>query len=132
MSYPGLPIMKQLLVLAAFIMLVGLAKGEDKTRYFTDGNKLLQICKVDYSTAIAQVEFHDIGNCAGYVAASVDALSMLMKLDGQECIFKTDLHVALGQYVDVVKLYLINHPTNRHFPAIELIMTALHEAFPCK
>jgi hypothetical protein len=41
-------------------------------------------------------------------------------------------NTALGQTVDVVEIFLRNAPQKRHMSADSLVMSALHEAFPCK
>lgn len=40
--------------------------------------------------------------------------------------------VTQGQIVDVVSMYLSNHPEKRHRPALSLFSEALEEAFPCE
>ena len=39
--------------------------------------------------------------------------------------------VGAEQLVNVVKLYLSQHPAKRHFGAFEVIFLALSSAFPC-
>jgi hypothetical protein len=40
--------------------------------------------------------------------------------------------VGNGQMIDVVKLYLRDHPENRQYSAPTLIMLAFKEKFPCQ
>ena len=44
----------------------------------------------------------------------------------------TDEKIQNGQMIDIVKLYLRDHPETRQYSAPTLIMLAFKEKFPCK
>jgi hypothetical protein len=67
------------------------------------------------------------GYCGGYVAGMAD--SMTAKRPHPAACFPH--RVAAEQLVNVVKLYLSQHPEKSHFGAFEGIFLALQSAFPC-
>lgn len=86
--------------------------------YF-DGNKLNWWCSnPDGSPPQAE--------CYGYVAGVSDANS---GFTGRAYCMSAE--VKLTQLVDSVKLYLRDHPEERHLLASDLITSALSEKFPC-
>jgi Rap1a immunity proteins len=88
---------------------------------FDDGNALFERCKT-YTSDRATEPFND-GVCAGYIVGATDALdrgSLLCLPD-----------VTKGQIIDVVILWLRDHPEKRHLGASSLIGAALKEKFPC-
>jgi hypothetical protein len=81
-----------------------------------DGNQLSRDCN-------GQNAFSD-GACAGYIIGAKDALET-------RGVFCLPPGIEQGQAIDVVKLYLHDHPEKRHLPADELVEIALKEKFPC-
>ena len=70
-----------------------------------------------------------VGACNGYSLAVADTLYNGDSVGGHRaCIPKT---VASKQVFDIAKVYLENHPEDRHFAAERLIAQALSEAWPC-
>ena len=47
------------------------------------------------------------------------------------CVPQGETDVKSGQLVEVVKLYLRDHPEKRHLPAADLVTAAIKEKFPC-
>ena len=90
-----------------------------------DGNKLLEQCEYfGANLPTLPVDASKGGYCIGYTIGVHDALvgtNHFCMPDG----------VTGGQLGDVVKLYLRNHPEDRHRPADELVAAALKEKFPC-
>jgi hypothetical protein len=86
--------------------------------YF-DGNKLNWCCS---SPAGSPPE----AECYGYVAGVADTNSGFS--GGAYCM---STEVKLTQLVDSVKLYLRDHPEERHLLASDLVTSALSEKFPC-
>jgi hypothetical protein len=64
------------------------------------------------------------GMCLGYILGAADALQSAHKI----CIPKG---VEAAQVLDVVKLYIRQHPEVRHYSASHLVVTALNEKFSC-
>jgi Rap1a immunity proteins len=68
--------------------------------------------------------------CGMYVLGTVDTVRVLHD-SKQITYYCIPDNVTNGQLVDVVKLYLRNHPENRQYAGPTLIMMALKEKFPC-
>jgi len=62
-----------------------------------------------------------MGFCYGYVAGVVDMLYTVCLPDG----------MTRQQVIDVLTLWLRDHPEKRHLPASSLVAGALKEKFPC-
>ncbi len=91
--------------------------------YFT-GNALHKFCR-------AETASYDGAVCTGYVAGMADAIvANSNELIGQRSCKPNG--VALGQVVDIVKLWLEKRPQYRHLSSPGIIAWALSEAFPCK
>lgn len=103
------------------------------------GNELLSICSSTDDQA-------QNGFCLGYVTGVIEGMKwgvatpLLMsgkaaaEADRSGSIllgFCNPEDATLGQYQDVVILYLRNHPSERHNSARILTQLALREAFPC-
>ena len=67
------------------------------------------------------------GYCGGYIAGAAD----LMSAETPHPTACFPHGVGAEQLVNVVKLYLSQHPAKRHFGAFEVIFLALFSAFPC-
>ncbi len=88
------------------------------TAAFMTGNQLWDACnKPDASS----------GYCGGYIAGAADSMSA--ETPRPAACFPHE--VGVEQLVNVVKLYLSQHPVKRHFGAFEVIFLALSSAFPC-
>lgn len=85
---------------------------------FYTGNLLLSHCNEPGSLRLL---------CFGYVAAIADMIGD--DDDRRACVPKG---AALGQVSDVVIRYLRDHPEIRHYPAPDLVVTALAKAFLCQ
>jgi Rap1a immunity proteins len=90
-----------------------------------DGNKLQEMCQ-DFSPH-GHSDVDDVfktGGCVGYVMGVASAL------EGQSfCLSKTS--VQTSQLIDVMKLWLDQHPELRQYSASTLIVKAFSEKFPC-
>jgi hypothetical protein len=107
-----------LVAVALSCLLVG---GADAASYF-DGDKLFDECQVPFDPRGAGLE--SVGLCEGYVLGVVDTLAERDPI----CLSEG---VRASQVVDVVKLWLRDHPEKRHLAASDLVTTALKEKFPC-
>ena len=96
---------------------------------YKEGNDLHRHCSQtasDFNTGI----------CLGYITGAVDVLSDA-KLAG---VYKNGFDIGcwsvteieLGQLIDIVKKYLVDHPEERHNVGTLIVLNALREAFPCK
>ena len=85
---------------------------------YRDGNELLSDCEGQARGA----EDSQWGICLGYILGAYDAL------ESTTCV--PDV-VKASQLRDVVKIYLRNHPEERHHQASSLVVAALKQAFPC-
>jgi hypothetical protein len=86
-----------------------------------DGNMLFDVCQ--NGKPVPALEAFKMGMCVGFVTGVSDTLYGTT-VCGPE-------NVSVQQMVDVVKLYLTNHPERRHLAARDLAANALTEAFPC-
>lgn len=82
---------------------------------FIDGNKL-------HGYANSDDPIH-LSIFFGYVIGVVDAHWDML------CI---PIDASSAQVKDVAKVYLENHPEERHFTAESIVVKAISEAFPCK
>jgi Ssp1 endopeptidase immunity protein Rap1a len=80
-----------------------------------NGNQLLQACQENDRL------------CMGYVTGVTAAAQFSSK--SSVCIPSTT--VTTTQLIDVVKLWLGNHPETRHKAGSFLVLEALREKFPC-
>jgi hypothetical protein len=91
---------------------------------FYSGNKLNEWCQSTSSPL-------DNLQCQIYIAAIYDNSNDYAQMSGKS-LFCIPSGVTLGQLVDVVKLWLTNNPSKRHFTASWVVTTAFIDAFPCK
>lgn len=96
-----------------------------------DGNELYSLCiEAEKHIHVSGDGNIDIGSipaaqCWSYVEAVVDSIPA-----GEG--FEPSEKVRLTQYVDIVRIYLKNHPEQRHLPAHFLTRWALTDAFPAQ
>ena len=83
-----------------------------------DGNELFEDCQKGRGG-----NFSD-GACAGYIVGAHDAYEGV----GGFCV---PAEANAGQIIDVVKIYLRDHPEKRHLSGSRLILQALKEKVPC-
>jgi Rap1a immunity proteins len=107
-------------VMLVAVALSSLVAGTAAHAGFRDGNKLFEDCKYTDTNS----NTFPAGTCAGYIVGAVDALLET----GAFCVPDG---VEAGQVIDVVKLYLAQHPEKRHLAASDLVVDALKEKFPC-
>jgi Rap1a immunity proteins len=98
-------------IFIGFGLLIG---GQASAAQYIDGNKLFGECEAAGGFMEA--------TCAGYIMGVTDALETEVCVPNE---------VNVRQIVDVVKLYLHDHPEKRHFGASSLVTVALKEKFPC-
>jgi hypothetical protein len=109
------------MIIAALVFAFGIS-GEAKAGYFYDGNSLYEKCSGSSN--------YDQGACTAYIAGAQDLLNFWN--DGGKIKFVCMPGEArAGQISDVVKKWLNDNPSQRHFPAAMLISKALIEVFPC-
>ena len=116
--------MRRTILVAATLSCIFAGRAEAQ---WTDGNALSESCEYWSRTIESHsVNAHKGGYCGGYVTGVADAL------DGSHfCVPGGPSGVQQGQMVDVVKLYLRDHPETRNRGAANLIVAALKEKFPC-
>ena len=93
---------------------------------FENGNNILELCSQPYGTVAG-------GFCLGYIAGIADAANVTQSIGetingGTACI---PMGVPVTQAKDVVTNFLRKHPEQRSLGAVDLIVRALAEAFPC-
>ena len=69
--------------------------------------------------------------CFAYLMGAIETFGVLAAAD-QVKYFCVPPNVEKGQMMDVVKLYLRDHPETRQYHAPTLVMLALKEKFPCQ
>jgi hypothetical protein len=104
------------------------------------GNELLETCE-------AQDDLARFGFCIGYISGVIEGMKwgvaapLLMsgqtaqeadKTGGMFLGFCSPEGGTLGQYKDVVVLYLRNNPAERHNTARTQVQSALSEVYPCE
>jgi hypothetical protein len=95
--------------------------GGADAAFFKDGNKLFDNCEVALDASGKGLEF--VGVCEGYILGAFDA-----RADA----FCLPAGVNATKLVDVVRLYLREHPEKRYLLAADLVSTAVKQKFPCK
>jgi hypothetical protein len=93
---------------------------------FENGNNILEACSQPYGTLPG-------GFCLGYIAGITDAANVTQPIGetingGTACV---PAGVPVTQAKDVVMNFLRKHPEQRYLAAVDLIVRALAEAFPC-
>ena len=87
---------------------------------FTSGNELWDC-----------LSKNDPDFCQGYVLGAAETYTAL-QLANQVTYFCVPAGAEKGQVLDVVKLFLRDHPETRQKSAPTLVMIALREKFPCQ
>ena len=105
--------MRRAILIAMVLCCVG-AGGADAVG---NGNELYEFCQKPDSSVMR-------GVCGGYVTGVSDAL----RASGSFCWPQGGTR---GQVIDVVTIYLRDHPEKRHLLAFDLVSAALMEKFPC-
>jgi Rap1a immunity proteins len=112
---------RAILVAAALLLTIS---GRANAIYFT-GNDLWVWCQ---HTNASQQKPLDAGLCTGYIWGVVDVFVDAKRMF---CVPQGNSGVRTDQLLDVVLLYLRDHPETRHQPAPALVINALKEKFPC-
>jgi hypothetical protein len=105
----------------AILPLAAAADGKPYANY-TSGNDLYGFCDSSQPA--------DFLICAGYVSGVVDTVGRVQREQGF-CLFDIPLNVPRQQAADVVAKYLREHPETRHYSAVDSVVPALKQAFPC-
>jgi hypothetical protein len=116
-------------ILPVTALAVGLLTARAEARevvIFENGINILELCSQPYGTVAG-------GFCLGYIAGIADAANVTQSIGetingGTACI---PMGVPVTQAKDVVTNFLRQHPEQRSLGAVDLIVRALAEAFPC-
>ena len=117
---------RAMMVTAVALSCLGVVGPAAAGSAFVDGTKLDEAC--DGKTAF------DAGLCYGYVFGVADLAESTQFVKGQRMWCWPDkllVDQAMDQSVKAVKLYLRDHPENRHVTGDSLVAAALKEKFPC-
>jgi hypothetical protein len=110
------------------IALSSLITGEAKAYYF-NANQLSDWCEsYEHNNVKQNGSVLNAGLCVGYVGGVIDTL---VDQATEFCVPQGPSGAIPDQLVDVVKLYLRDHPEIRHLPAANIVTSALKEKFPC-
>ena len=110
---------------AFFIPVVGMLGSQAWADNFPFvGNQLYEWCRVAETDEDESLKMVSKGLCAGYIGGVVDTLAAA----NSDCLEKG---TRLEQLIDLVKLYLTNHPESRHYAAASVVISAITEKFPC-
>lgn len=89
---------------------------------FFSGNELWGECKAPSPSNV----------CLGFVAGAIDMFVSVHQSVGDKTVpLCIPPDVQLEQAVDTVKLWLQEHPEQRHYRAVTVVAAALKEKFPC-
>jgi len=114
----------QTIGIALFILTVfSLASAMRAAADPPDGNALLANCQ-EGDNPNAHESTTKKGMCIGYITGVADALVPA----GLYCV---QSGATAGDVVDVVKLYIQNHPEKRYMTAPKTVVDALVERYPC-
>ena len=97
----------------------------EATADFTSGNRLWDACAADEQKEPVKAMF-----CTTYILGAGETFQVL-QVANQVRFYCVPAKVENGQVIDVVKLYLRDHPESRQYSSPTLIMLALKEKFPC-
>src|SRR6476620_2095156 len=92
---------------------------------FTSGDQLWDACAADEQKEPVKAIF-----CTTYILGAGETFQVL-QVANQVRFYCVPPKVENGQVIDVVKLYLRDHPESRQYSSPTLIMLALKEKFPC-
>ena len=94
-----------------------------------DGNLLSENCRgfdrfIENLSQASRLDIMKASLCRGFVIGAMDTLTMKKELCPPDGIDDE-------QAVDIVRLWLREHPEARHLSAVSLVQVALKEKFPC-
>ena len=112
--------------LAVFIVGLSCLLASAAKADFTSGNELCDACAADEQKEPVKAIF-----CTSYIVGVGDTFQAL-QVAGRLTYYCIPDKVTNGQAIDVVKLYLRDHPETRQYHAPALVMLALKEKFPCQ
>lgn len=96
---------------------------------FLTGNQLLTFCEQGARDPSSEYL------CLGYVAGAVDAVRAtevaINQLRGETGLICVPVGVTPTQVRDVIIRRLRSNPTDRHFGASSLVLSAMMESYPC-
>lgn len=101
-------------IIAALVLLAGPAFGG-----FLSGNEILDECKSEFK------EY-----CAGYISAAADMVETMSWEVDMSPPFCLPNGVTIGQLRDTFVNYLEENPSQRHYTASSLYVTAMRKRFP--
>jgi len=108
-------------IIITTVILFCLSVGVVKANYIS-GNMLLQECQDPTAEPL----------CSAYIVGSADAFDGLQDVRLLPRTFCLGARVTTGQIIDVVKLYLGEHPEDRDQSGAGVVALALKERFPCQ
>ena len=115
-------LIKFVLKTMVFIIPYSLSLSAEYGFTYINGNTLLQrINGLDVENTFA----------LGYVVGAYDAYAQEQTWDNQKHYICMPQSVETGQMLDIVKKYLNDNPSIRHFAAGGSVLTALSISFPC-
>jgi hypothetical protein len=100
------------------------ANGTWAVTTYWDGSDLLKHCAAEST--------FPVGICGGYISGIADTLDTLEVWKGpigEACIPVT---ATISQLMKIVIKYMEEHTENLHLSATSLVLSALHQAFPCE
>ena len=109
-------------IMVAFTLFCLAVAGANAT--YIDGHILFEQCK-DYE--LCKWRWFS-GACGGYVLGAGDAFDETTQ---PFCVPEGPNPDSVLKMVEIVKLYLQDHPETRHLSASSLVAAALKEKFPC-
>ncbi len=113
------------------LLLLLMLSGEAQAVFLT-GNDLLLECEAGEGRG--NLTFMPFGVCSGYIKSVTDTLQVLVEsgeLEPRFCLSTGITGVTGSQLKKTVFQYLKKHPTELHYAAAGLVLSALKENFPC-
>ena len=119
-------------LIAGVILMVGTGGVLASEQYWNTGNILYNIC-----------ESNNVPACTTYIQGTLDGVAWWLDLTSSPQwksmpntptlprLYCIPLTVTANQITDVVKKYLNDHPEQRHYSAVSLILDSMTNAFPC-
>ncbi len=92
------------------------------------GNELLEMCDIELTKDSSVSEFQDTAFCHGYIVGAYEGMKYMAK----QKVWCRPEGVTFGQIKKVVIKYLKENPQRLHELYVELVLSAMREAFPCK
>ena len=92
--------------------------------YYEGGNQLYEYCQSVTTRDVPDHSNFFEGVCGGYVTGVHDALEAF----GRVCVPQG---TPKNQLLDLVVVYLRDHPEKRYLPGADLVADAFEEKFPC-